>query len=238
MALFWGALVLVTGVLALYLFTVTPPSALLRVVRLTIATVLALLAMLLLFSKQFTVALLLLSSAYMVAKGRFPQNSNWRRGSSQNQSTGASNVKTDTLKMTLDHGSGQMDGEVLVGLHRRKKLSQMAFEDILELLRDCATHDPESAVLVEAYLDRAYGADWRAKAPGGQSSANGDQSSSNGAMAKSEALEILGLQEGASRDEIRDAHKKLMLKMHPDQGGSTYLATKINRAKEVLLEGA
>ena len=46
---------------------------------------------------------------------------------------------------------------------------------------------------------------------------------------------MLGLQEGASDDDIRAAHRKLILQTHPDKGGSDYLASKINEAKDVLL---
>jgi hypothetical protein len=75
----------------------------------------------------------------------------------------------------------------------------------------------------------------------GQQNPGADQQSRNStktsaALTVSEAYAILNLEPGASREDITQAHKQLMQKMHPDRGGSSHLATKINQARDVLLD--
>ena len=143
----------------------------------------------------------------------------------------ASDVATAYLRMSLDHDSGVLDGEVLQGAFAGRRLGSLGMADLRLLLAECERADAESVPLVEAYLDRAHPG-WRDE-PG----PDGAEAGAGGAgpMTAEEAWGVLGLAPGAADDEIRAAHHRLMKKLHPDQGGSTYLATKINQARDVLL---
>jgi len=158
----------------------------------------------------------------------------------------SSRVETRFLRMRLDHDSGVLDGTVLEGRFEGRRLGEMGDAELMELLRECRVHDEQSAALLETYLDRVHGAGWRAgdsgaeEAPRGRSSRSRSRWGAGGAgagssMSVEEAYEILGLRPGASDEDIKAAHHKLMQKMHPDHGGSNYLATKINQAKDILL---
>jgi DnaJ-domain-containing protein 1 len=133
--------------------------------------------------------------------------------------------------MSLDHDSGAMDGVVLQGPRRGARLAECSRDDLLALLAELRVQDSEAAQLLEAYLDRVH-PDWRATGAGGQAGAA--PASESAAMTREEAYRILGLEPGADQQAIRAAHRRLMVKLHPDQGGSTYLAAKINQAKDVL----
>ena len=106
----------------------------------------------------------------------------------------------------------------------------MAFEQLIGLLKVCRQDEKESARLIEAYLDREFD-NWREQAK----SHNSRGPFPGGNMERAEALQVLGLQEGASAYDIREAHRHLIAGMHPDHGGSDYLAAQINHAKDVLL---
>ena len=159
-------------------------------------------------------------------------------GPSPGQSSG---VETRFLRMSLDHDSGILDGLVLDGAYRGRRLSELTPNDLQELLSECRVEDEQSATVLEAYLDRTYSGSWRGgdDAPGGGNTGGeqGKRSSpwAGGTMSREEAYEILGLQPGASDSDIKNAHQTLMKKNHPDHGGSNYLASKINQAKELLL---
>jgi hypothetical protein len=152
----------------------------------------------------------------------------------------SSTVATAFLRMTLDHDTGTMIGTVLQGRYAGLRIEEMGVGDLIDLLRECRAADEESARLVEAYLDRLH-PDWRdemAGARAGGGSMGGERrtrTAPSGDMTVDEAYAILGLQSRATPEEIKDAHRRLMVKLHPDHGGSDYLATQINRARDILL---
>lgn len=144
-----------------------------------------------------------------------------------------SEVETRFLRMTLNHDSGDMDGEVLEGPKQGKRLSELPLPELLNMLEEYRRDDAQSAAVLEAFLDRYFTDEWRgseARDEQGRAGAGGD-----GKMSAEEAREILGVGNDASREQIVEAHRHLMQKLHPDRGGSTYLAAKINEAKRVLL---
>ena len=141
--------------------------------------------------------------------------------------SGSSEVRSKYLRMTLSHDTGEMDGEILQGTFEGRRLSQLRIDDLLSLLRAYQTDDGDSASLLQSYLDR-YHTGW-------EQQAHRAQAGRSAAMSKDEAGQILGVSPGAPRAEIIQAHRRLMQKLHPDRGGSDYLAAKVNQAKDLLL---
>ena len=142
-----------------------------------------------------------------------------------------SEIETEFLRMQLDHDTGAMRGTVRRGGFAGRRLDELTEVELVALWRECRIADEASARLMESYLDR-FDPDWRQHAAG--EGGRGPRATSD-AMTRDEALAILGLDSGADAAAVKKAHRDLMMKLHPDQGGSTYLAAKINRAKEVLL---
>lgn len=154
-------------------------------------------------------------------------------GSSQN-----STVETSLLRMTLDHESGEVDGELLATVSEGKYLSEFGLPDLISLYILANKQYPDSIEVLAAYLDRKYGSDWREAANAGNNSednAQDSRASDSAVMTKIDAYAVLGLEHNATEAEVIAAHRKLMIKLHPDRGGSNYLAAKINQAKDLLV---
>ena len=151
-------------------------------------------------------------------------------GGAQRSSGQNSRVRSQYLDMSLDHGSGVLKGQIVDGPNAGRMLDEF---DLPLLLAMVPSFDAESVALLESYLDRRFPA-WRQDAQGDRAGGQ-RRATATGKMTDEEAYQILGLQPGATRDEIGRAHRALMKKLHPDQGGSTYLAARVNEAKDTLL---
>lgn len=235
-----GAFALILMLILLHGFTQADPKSLAKGGRYLAAGALVLAAAFFLVRGIVPAAVLLGSMAYGVFTGgriwpggwphwHFPQSG---RGP-HTQSGQATRVATDWLEMELNHDTGEMRGRVLKGMFEGKSLQELSDDDALSLYAEAGASDSETARLLEAYFDRRLGTGWRTKAQENTSSQQRPRSSS--AMTRDEAYRVLGLSPGATEEEIRAAHHRLMLNLHPDRGGSDYLAAKINEAKEVLL---
>jgi hypothetical protein len=142
-----------------------------------------------------------------------------------------SRVRSAFVEMELDHDTGAMRGRILVGPHEGEVLD--AF-DVAALTNFLPEIDEESRALLMAYLDRRDPG-WREHVQADATAGSSRTGWGGGKMTEEEAYQILGVQPGASADDISRAHRSLMKKLHPDQGGTTYLAARVNEAKEVLL---
>ena len=158
----------------------------------------------------------------------FPVLAQWRQQRARAGGEGKnSTVTTRILAMYLDHASGQLSGEVLQGPFSQWRLDEMDRAQLDELRDYCRREDPESVQLLESYLEQRF--------PDEETVSGDSGEIDSGAMNRREAMQILGVDDSASREDIVAAHRKLMQKLHPDRGGSDYLAAKINEAKDFLL---
>lgn len=145
-----------------------------------------------------------------------------------------SRVRSAMIEMTLDHDSGEMNGSVLAGAFAGRALDALSERELQTLYTECAgAGDQEGLRLLEAYFDRRFPG-WREDTHADADAGAGREAEA-GAMTEEEAYQILGLEPGADAAAIKRAHRALMLKLHPDQGGSTYLAARVNQAKDMLL---
>ena len=161
----------------------------------------------------------------------------WRRSHSTRPATHSdgqkSTVRLASLEMELDHDTGEMDGTVLTGRMKGARLSSLNEEELLSLYREICS-DADSVTLLVSFLDR-YHPDWRERVDP-DSFREQDGASGFDGMTRQEAYQILGVEPGASQQEIHEAWRRLIKGVHPDSGGSAFLATKINAARDVLLD--
>lgn len=240
-----GVCLLLAGLLLVYAFVNADPRKLARTIRIAGAAICGAGALYALLTGRLWLATLL-GSGVLIALGRWPGGfpfpggfggfgggPGWRPVGDADAAGDSSTVETAYLRMMLDHDSGEISGVVLRGAFAGAKLEELDFESLLKLLSECRMHDNQAAALLETYLDRAVGDDWRERARG-QGGAGAAPPRGAG-MTPEQAREILGVGPEASAEEIRAAYHRLMKKLHPDQGGSTYLASQINAAKDLLL---
>jgi hypothetical protein len=236
-----GALALIIVMLLLRLFIGADPKALVKGLRVMGAGALLLAAVGLAALDRVSLAVLAGSLAWALFTGgrpwpgigwgmHFPHFPGGRSGA-RPRTDQVTRVRTDWLEMELDHESGAMKGQVLKGANAGKSLDALSQAVLVQFHREAAAADAETSRLLEAYLDRRFGSAWRKESRQEETRSRRKDSG----MSREEALRVLGLKEGASEEDVRAAHRRLMLQNHPDKGGSDYLAAKINEAKDVLL---
>ena len=234
---FLGIAVLAGLLLAARWFVDAEPKALVRVIKWVLIGIIAVIALFLIFTGRFALALWALPALLpwimrMRAAARSAKNFSRMSGGAGG---GASRVESAFLEMELDHESGDMRGRIRSGRFEGSALDDLTLPDLISLQQEYRRTDSESARLIAAYLDRNY-PDWRENGDDGESDGESAAESSAGHMSRDEALRVLGLEDGANEDEIKSAHHRLIGSLHPDRGGSAYLASKINEARDVLLK--
>ncbi|MDA1090609.1 MAG: DnaJ domain-containing protein [Proteobacteria bacterium] len=240
-----GLAILAGVLLAGRWFSTADPKLLVKILKWVLLGIIGAVALYFLFTGRLAWAIFALPallpwmmrarSAHRMFKTFSRMTSGWGGGPTGQ----SSDVETRFLRMALDHDSGRMSGEVIDGDYAGRALAEMTLDELVDLLQTCWVEDQPSAQVLEAYLEREY-PDWHervqkdspgnAGGPGSRGAPRG-----KGSMSRDEAREILGLKPGASKQEIKAAHHRLISNMHPDRGGSTYLAAQINQAKDVLL---
>lgn len=223
---FFVFLLLLISLVAALAFMRANPASIAGALRLIGPVVLGLSGLLLLLTGRAGLGGMLLSgAAAWFGSGRMRARTKRARGQ-------RSTVRTAALEMELDHDTGGLEGSVLAGRHEGERLADLDLEALLELHGELGG-DTESLQLLETYLDSRFPV-WRERMDTDDGARQGS-ARSTGRMTKEEAYDILGLEPGAPAAEIRKAHRRLMQRLHPDMGGSSFLAARINEARDILL---
>ena len=234
-----GMALLVCGLLLIRWFIAAEPKTLALAAKATGAAILALLAAYLAVTGRIGWIVGLLPFLLLLLRRVSSGGAASLGGFSLGATPRMSNVRTRFLEMRLDHETGELDGDVAWGAYAGRQLSAMSPDELLDLLRALRMDDRKSALLLEAYLDRRC-PDWRTRSGGGDagpSPRRDDGAAAAGVSSTEDAYRVLGLEPGASDAAIREAYHRLIASVHPDKGGSSFLAAQVNRAKEILLGG-
>jgi DnaJ-domain-containing protein 1 len=231
----WGGAAIVGAVVLYQLMMRANLKLVARYMRWIIGGMVALITAFLLVRGQVAIAGFTGYVAFVIL--RYGRVGPWSFESSEIGEDNASAVKSRYISMTLDHETGTVEGRVVAGAFKGSNLIDLDEEQTRLLLAEVSA-DPDSLALLETWLDRNR-AGWR-EYFAGEAWADGEEKGAGSGHESgdpdTEAYEILGLEPGATEDEIRAAYRKLMMGVHPDQGGSEYLAAKINQAKDRLLK--
>ena len=146
-----------------------------------------------------------------------------------------SSVNTEFLEMNLNHDTGEMSGLVKKGEKKGYRIETLNVNQLLELIEESKS-DAASIQLLERFLDKYFDENWRETSQSSSDRYENNNDYSSDSISRAQALKILGLVEPVTDEQIKEAHRRLILANHPDRGGSTFLATQINKAKDVLLE--
>jgi hypothetical protein len=230
-ALLLGLAALVLGLGALHAFSRASPQAIARMLRLALGAGALAGALAMLVRGSHSLALPLAGVGFWLLSGQGLSGSLGGSGSGGSAATRTSRIETEHLEMELDLDDGSMRGKVRKGFFQGRRIESLKPVELAHLWQDCRFVDPDSAQLVEAYLDRVHPT-WREDLARAEAET---QKGDDGRMTRDEALDLLGVGPDADEDTIRRAHRELILKVHPDRGGSTYLAAKVNEAKDVAL---
>lgn len=243
------------AILLVYAAGNMPPATLARILRFVGGGLLSLVTLFLAVTGRLGLAIPAGIAALALFRGDIGSLGGFARsipGMGRKSAGQRSDVETEWLSMWLDHDSGAMGGRVRKGRFAGAELEHLSREDLDDLRGEIAA-DEESVRLLDAYIDRTLGGeagtgaeagDGRAgdghagtSSGGSSGSGRGRGARHGGAMTREDALEVLGLGPDATDADIRAAHRELMQKVHPDRGGSSYLAAQLNQAKDILLKG-
>ncbi len=143
-------------------------------------------------------------------------------------------LRSTLIELQLDLQGGPLGGRVRAGPFAGRSLADLAEAELAELRRQLLSEDPKGRYLLDAWTwhrrqgsrrpDSTDGSGARGSAPG------------RGRLTEAEALAILGLEAGATKEQVVDAHRRLVQRLHPDRGGSDYLASLLNDARKVLVD--